>query len=86
MDERNKKRVYVRYCEGCLDKLRGIRITGTDRPAYTLIEQPDPPRPGTCPICFQYAHMGTYELIRTPRPKYRARSGGGERQRAGRAG
>lgn len=83
MESKPKKRVFVRYCEGCLDKLRGIQITGTNRPAYTLIEQPGEARPGTCPICFRYAFMGSYELIRNARPRYTRRSGGGERARAG---
>lgn len=83
MNERQSKRVYVRYCEGCLDKLRNVKILGTDRLAYTLIEMPDPPRAGTCPICGAYAHMACNELIRNARPVYRKKTGGGERRRAG---
>ena len=83
MNERQSKRVYVRYCVACIDKLRGIRITGTDRPRYTLEETPEDPRPGQCPLCGNYAHMLRYEMHRNAAPRYRKQTGGGERRRAG---
>lgn len=42
----DNSRFYVRYCESCIEKLRGIKITGTDKPRYWVDELPEPPRPG----------------------------------------
>ena len=84
--EQNSKRLYVRYCVGCIEKLRGIRIAGTDKPRYWVDELPEPPRPGNCPICGRFAHLGLYEMSRNELPRYRRQTGGGERERAGGAG
>ena len=39
-----------------------------------------------CPICGRFAHLGLYEMTRNELPRYRRRTGGGERERAGGAG
>lgn len=83
MNERQSKRVYVRYCVACIDKLRDIRIAGTDKPRYHIEELEELPRGGQCPLCGQYAHMGVYILTRNAAPVYRKKTGGGERRRAG---
>ena len=83
VERKEQKHIYIRYCVGCVEKLRGIQIAGTGKPRYWVDELPEPPRPGNCPICGRFAHLGLYEMTRNVLPRYRRQTGGGERERAG---
>lgn len=63
----------ITCCAGCAQKLERV---------YDLIERDEDVPAGTCCLCLNYYQLGKYDIRRREK-RYRIRSGGGERARAG---
>lgn len=63
----------VKCCAGCAQKLERI---------YDIKERDEDVPAGTCSLCMNFYQLGKYDIRRREK-RYRVRSGGGERARAG---
>lgn len=73
--DRNVKPVHMALCRGCAD---GIRQTYGER----AVDLPKT-RAGVCGFCGREGTVQPFDLWPKQRKSYRAKTGGGERNRAG---
>lgn len=69
----SKTTTSVTCCAGCAKKLERI---------YDIVERDEEAPAGTCSLCLNFYQLAKYDIQRRQK-RYRVRSGGGERARAG---